>query len=142
MRTRVVVIAAVAGLLLLVGAGGVYAYDRSHSDKLGEGVRVGGVDVSGLSPEQARAKLRSAVLEPLSRPVIVRARGKRYTLTPERAAVAVDVDGSIERRAGALARRQHHQPDLARAARRVARRGRRARHRASPAPPSSGSSSA
>ena len=59
------------------------------------GVRVGGVDVFGVSPERARAKLRSAVLEPLSRPVVVRARGKRYTLTPERAGVAVDVDGSV-----------------------------------------------
>ena len=96
MRTRAAVIAAVVGLLLLVGAGAVYAYDRSHSDTLGEGVRVGGVDVSGLTPEQARATLRSAVQEPLSRPVTVRARGKRYTLTPERAAVAVDVEGSID----------------------------------------------
>ena len=95
MRTRVAVIAIVVGLLLLAGAGAVYAYDRAHSEEIGEGVRVGGVDVSGLTPEQARAKLRSAVLEPLSRPVVVRARGKRYTLTPERAGVAVDVDGSV-----------------------------------------------
>jgi len=96
MRTRAAVIAAVVGLLLLVGAGAVYAYDRSQNDTIAEGVRVGGVDVSGMSPEQARAALRSAVLEPLSRPVVVRARGERFTLTPERAAVAVDVDGSIE----------------------------------------------
>jgi lipoprotein-anchoring transpeptidase ErfK/SrfK len=95
MRTRVAVIAAVVGLLLLAGAGAVYAYDHSHSEEIGEGVSVGGVDVSGLSPERARAKLRSAVLDPLSRPVVVRARGKRYTLTPERAGVAVDVDGSV-----------------------------------------------
>ncbi len=95
MRTRVAVIAAVVGLLLLAGAGAVYAYDHSNAEEIGEGVRVGGVDVSGLSPEQARAKLRSAVLEPLSRPVVVRARGKRYTLTAERAGVAVDVDGSV-----------------------------------------------
>ena len=95
MRTRLAVIAAVVGLLLLAGAGGVYAYDRSHSEEIGKGVRVGGVDVSGLTPEQARAKLRRAVLEPLSRPVVVRARGKRYTLTPERAGVAVDIDGSV-----------------------------------------------
>jgi lipoprotein-anchoring transpeptidase ErfK/SrfK len=96
MRTRVAVIAAVVGLLLLAGAGGVYAYDRAHAEQIGKGVRVGGVDVSELTPEQARAKLRTAVLDPLSRPVIVRARGKRYTLTPERAKVAVDIDGSID----------------------------------------------
>ncbi len=96
MRTRAVVIAAVVGLLLLVGAGAVYAYDRAHSEEIGKGVRVAGVDVSGLTPAQARAKLRTAVLDPLSRPVVVRARGKRYTLTPERAKVAVDVDGSVQ----------------------------------------------
>ncbi len=95
MRTRVLVIAAVVGFLLLLGAGGVYAYDRAHSEQIGEGVRIGGVDVSGLSPEQARAKLRTAVLDPLSRPVVVRALGKRYRLTPEQADVTVDVDGSV-----------------------------------------------
>jgi lipoprotein-anchoring transpeptidase ErfK/SrfK len=96
MRTRAVVIAAVVGLLLLVGAGAVWAYDNAHSERIGEGVRIGGVDVSGLSPEQARARLRSAVLDPLSRPVVVRALGKRYRLTPERANVTVDVDGSVQ----------------------------------------------
>jgi len=96
MRTRAAVIAAVVGLLLLVGSGAVYAYDRANADELGDGVRVGRVDVSGLTPEQARAKLRTAVLEPLSRPVVVRARGKRYTLSPERAGVEVDVDGSVD----------------------------------------------
>jgi lipoprotein-anchoring transpeptidase ErfK/SrfK len=95
MRARAIVIAAVVGLLLLAGAGAVYAYDRAHAEQIGEGVRIGGVDVSGLSPEQARAKLRSAVLDPLSRPVVVRALGKRYRLTPEQAAVTVDVDGSV-----------------------------------------------
>jgi lipoprotein-anchoring transpeptidase ErfK/SrfK len=95
MRTRIAVIAAVVGLLLLAGAGGVYAFDRAHAEQIARGVRVGGVDVSELTPEQARAKLRTAVLDPLSRPVVVRARGKKYTLTPERAKVAVDIDGSV-----------------------------------------------
>ena len=95
MRRRAVVIAAVVGLLLLVGAGGVYAYDRAHAEEIGKGVTVSGVDVSGLTEEQARAKLRAAVLEPLKRPVVVRALGKRYRLTPERANVAVDIDGSV-----------------------------------------------
>jgi lipoprotein-anchoring transpeptidase ErfK/SrfK len=95
MRTRALVTAVVVGLLLLAGAGGVFAYDRAHSEEIGEGVRIGGVDVSGLSPEQARARLRTAVLDPLSRPVVVRALGKRYRLTAERADLTVDVDGSV-----------------------------------------------
>ena len=89
MRTRVVVIAAVVGLLLLAGAGAVYAYDRAHAEEIGKGVRVGGVDVSGLTEPSRRAPSCAArVLEPLSRPVVVRAHGKRFTLTPERAQVA------------------------------------------------------
>jgi lipoprotein-anchoring transpeptidase ErfK/SrfK len=101
MRTRAVVIAAVVGVLLLVSAGAVYAYDQSNAQKIAEGVKVGGVDVSGLTPDEARAKLRSGVLEPLSQPVVVRSHGKRFTLTPERAKVAVDIDGSVR---AALAR--------------------------------------
>jgi lipoprotein-anchoring transpeptidase ErfK/SrfK len=96
MRTRALVIAAVVGVLLLVGAGAVYAYDRAHSSKIADGVRVSGVDVSGMSPDQARAKLRAAVLDPLSRPVVVRALGKRYRLKPAQAKVVVDVDGSVD----------------------------------------------
>jgi hypothetical protein len=96
MRTRAaVIIAALVGLLLLVCAGGVFAYDRAHAEEIGKGVTVGGVDVSGLTEVEARAKLRAAVLEPLQRPVVVRALGKRYTLTPARANVDVDIDGSV-----------------------------------------------
>jgi lipoprotein-anchoring transpeptidase ErfK/SrfK len=95
MRKRAVLIAAVVGLLLLVGAGAVYAYDRAHAEEIGKGVTVEGVDVSGLTKEEAAAKLRAAVLEPLKRPIVVRALGKRYRLTPERASVAVDIDGSV-----------------------------------------------
>jgi lipoprotein-anchoring transpeptidase ErfK/SrfK len=96
MRARAAVIAAVVGLLLLVGAGGVYAYDRAHAEEIGKGVTVGGVDVSGLTAAEARAKLRTAVLEPLSRPVVVRALGKRYRLTPARAKLGVDIEGSVQ----------------------------------------------
>ena len=99
MRTRIVVIAAAVGLLLLVAAGAVYAYDRAHAEELGKGVRVGGVDVSGLTEAEARAKLERAVLDPLKRPVTVRAIGKRFTLTPARAQVHVDIDGLGPRRA-------------------------------------------
>jgi lipoprotein-anchoring transpeptidase ErfK/SrfK len=96
MRKRAVAIAAaVVGMLLLVGAGGVYAYDHAHAEEIGKGVTVSGVDVSGLTEQEAAAKLRSAVLEPLKRPVVVHALGKRYRLTPARAEVGVDIDGSV-----------------------------------------------
>ena len=96
MRARLLIASVALAALLIAGAGAVYAYDRSHSDEIGKSVRIGGVDVSGLSPEQARAKLRGTVLEPLSQPVVVSARGHRYTLTPKSARVTVDIDRSVD----------------------------------------------
>jgi lipoprotein-anchoring transpeptidase ErfK/SrfK len=101
MRSRAVVSFIAIVVVLLAGAGAVYAVDQSQSGKIADGIRVGGVDVGGMTAAEAGAALRRQVLEPLSRPVVVRVAGKRFTLTPERAQVGVDVDGSVR---AALAR--------------------------------------
>ena len=49
MRTRLPLIAALLVGLLLAGAGAVYGYDRSRADVIADGVRVGGIDVGGLT---------------------------------------------------------------------------------------------
>jgi len=83
--------------VLLVGAGSLYAFDRSHQERIAKGVSVNGVDVAGLTPDRARAKLRTALLEPLDRPVVARFEGRSFTLTPEQARIGVDIDGSVDR---------------------------------------------
>jgi hypothetical protein len=95
-RTRSFVILAALVVLLLAAAGGVYAYDASMRTRLAEGLTVGGVDVGGLEAAAARQRVRSAVLEPLNRPVVARYKGHHFTLTPAQARVAVDVDGSVD----------------------------------------------
>jgi lipoprotein-anchoring transpeptidase ErfK/SrfK len=96
-RTRSFVITLLIAAGVLVAAGAVYAYDSGRSEQLASGVRVGRVDVGGLTVAQARAKLRRVVLEPLGRPVVVRRGAKRFTLTPRSAGVGVDIDGSVAR---------------------------------------------
>ena len=57
-RTRFAVaflISVLAGLA--IGAGALYAYDREYTGRVLPGVSVGGVDLSGLSPEAAAARL-------------------------------------------------------------------------------------
>ena len=88
-------------LALLVAAGGVYAYDSSRENLIAKGVRVGGVDVGGLRADQARTRLRSALLEPLSQPVVATFHGHRFTLTPSQARVGVNIDRTV---ADAIAR--------------------------------------
>ncbi len=97
MPRRLALVVILAAVVLLVGTGSLYAFDRSVKTKIADGVTVNGVDVGGLTPQRARAKLSAALLDPLDRPVSVRYQGRRFTLTPERAQVAVDIDGSVDR---------------------------------------------
>jgi lipoprotein-anchoring transpeptidase ErfK/SrfK len=97
MPRRLIAVLALTVTVLLMGAGSLYAFDRQVRKEIAEGVTVNGIAVGGLTPAQARAKLEASLLEPLSRPVSVRYKGRRFTLTPERARVAVDIDGSVDR---------------------------------------------
>jgi L,D-transpeptidase catalytic domain/Putative peptidoglycan binding domain len=97
MSRRLIAVIALTVTVLLVGAGSLYAYDKQVKTRIADGVTVNGIDVGDLTPEQARAKLQRTLLDPLSRPVSVRYKGRRFTLTSEQAAVAVDLDGSVDR---------------------------------------------
>jgi lipoprotein-anchoring transpeptidase ErfK/SrfK len=103
MRVRFIAIPAAAGLMLAGGTGAVYAYDHGKQNVIAAGVRVNGVAVGGLTPAQAEAKLNAALLKPLARPVTARYHGRTFTLTPAKAAVAIDVHGTV---AAALERSQ------------------------------------
>ena len=95
MRTRSFFIVATLVVLLVVAAGGVYAYDSARENEITKGISVGGVDVGGLEEGAARERLRAAVLEPLNQPVVARYKKQSFTLTPAQARVGVDIDGSI-----------------------------------------------
>ena len=97
MRSRSFFIVAAVLVLLLVAAGGVYAYDTGRKDQIAKGISVGGVDVGGLETKAAEQRLRTAVLAKLNRPVVAKYRGKRFTLTPRQARVGVDIDGSVNK---------------------------------------------
>ena len=56
------VVAFLAGLIavMAIGAGGLYAYDRQFNGRIPAGVRVGNVDLSGLTPAAATERLSAA----------------------------------------------------------------------------------
>ena len=56
------VIAFLVGLVaaMAIGAGGLYAFDAHYTDRIVPGVRVGGIDVSGLTPAEAKTTLNAA----------------------------------------------------------------------------------
>lgn len=96
-KRTVAIFAGLFSVLLLVGAAGsVYAYDRSKQGEIAEGVTVNRVALGGLTEAAAQAKLRRAVLDPLSEPVVVRYGKERFRLTAERARVGVDIAGTVD----------------------------------------------
>ena len=97
MPRRLIAVLVLTVTVLLAGAGSLYAFDHKAKTKIADGVTVNGVDVGGLTPAQARAKLSATILQPLERPVSVRYQGRRFTLSVERAQIAVDIDGSVDR---------------------------------------------
>ena len=87
-------LAAAVTVALVLGA--AYAYARSESDVIAEGVHVGSIDLGGLSAVAARAKLERA-FAPLHRPVVLRYPHGRIVLTARESKVALDTDALVDR---------------------------------------------
>jgi lipoprotein-anchoring transpeptidase ErfK/SrfK len=96
-RMRVLtLIAAIAGVLVVVLAVGAYAYDSSHKDTIADGVKVGSVDVGGLSRHQAERRVRRHLVAPLHRPVSVKLGSETYKLPAKRLKIRADVSGMVD----------------------------------------------
>ncbi len=92
-KAQLTIIGAVA--FLLVGAIGAYAWDASKKDQIANGVRIGDVDVGGMSTAQARKAVRQDLVAPLSHPLKITYGGHRWTLGVRRLRLKVDLDGMI-----------------------------------------------
>lgn len=87
----------------MIGAAGVlllfllsaFAYDKTQSDRVAKGVTIGGIDVSGLSADDAKQKLKEELAETYQRPIVVSYEGKTRTLKPDKSEVHVDVEGMV-----------------------------------------------
>ena len=83
-------------VLLLGGAVGAYAWDKSQEDEIAEGIRIGDVDVGGMTAGEARSAVRADLIKPLQKPVTVTHDGTRYVLKPEQLGIHADLDGMTD----------------------------------------------
>ena len=81
---------------MLGAAVGAYALDDSRSDEIAEGITIGGVDVSGMTADEARKVVDAELVEPLQKHVTVDFEGVKYKLSPE-GSRSPDVDGMVDR---------------------------------------------
>jgi len=96
--TRIALITAALLVALAAGTFGALAWaDGNASGTLPAGTRVGGVDVGGLTQQEAIARAQTRVRSAIARPTYVGLGEKRYTLTPAEAGVRIDVQAAVER---------------------------------------------
>jgi lipoprotein-anchoring transpeptidase ErfK/SrfK len=89
------IVAAVAVLVVVLLALGVYLYDHSRRETIAKGVTVDGIAVGGLHAAAAETKLEHDLVAPLHRPVTVRSGTHTWTLQPSRAGVRVDTNNMV-----------------------------------------------
>ena len=95
MRKTQILIAAVV-VFLIGGAVAAYAYDGTQKDEIAEGVTISGVDVSGMSGEQATRAVTAKVLAPQRKPVTVKFQKEEFVLPADELKIRADVEGSVE----------------------------------------------
>jgi lipoprotein-anchoring transpeptidase ErfK/SrfK len=96
MRHKWFILVAVVLLVLIGGAVAAFAYDSSRDNLIARGVTIAGVDVGGMTTDEARQLVRRELQEPLERPISV-VRGKsHFSLSAEDAGVKADVGGMVD----------------------------------------------
>jgi lipoprotein-anchoring transpeptidase ErfK/SrfK len=82
--------AAWLGAVALLLAGGC------GDDKIDDGVRVGQVDVGGLTTDAARERVRRGLADAVRKPVTVTYERHRFVLRPDLAGARIDADASVK----------------------------------------------
>jgi lipoprotein-anchoring transpeptidase ErfK/SrfK len=96
MRQRSFIVLALTLVVLVVGAVGVYAYDKSRDDVIAKGVKAGGIDLSGMKAGEARATLDRELAQPLRKSVLVKYAGHHYRLSASTAQVRVNTEEMVQ----------------------------------------------
>ena len=90
-------LAFVLGLVavLAIGVGALYAYDQKYDGRILPGVRVGQVDLSGLTADEAALRLRAAYDDLSSGGAVLVAGDKQIALPYSRARRAAAIDSMV-----------------------------------------------
>jgi lipoprotein-anchoring transpeptidase ErfK/SrfK len=87
------------GFLVVLAAaaiGAAYAYAQSRAERIAPGVRIGGVDVGGLSADAARQRLIERAVQPRRRTLTVHASGHTFTLPARTSKITADLDDALD----------------------------------------------
>ena len=84
-------------ILAAAAAGAAYVYDHGRTDRIAPGVKIGGVDVGGLTTQAARERLIQRAVAPRRRTLSVHAHGHTFTLPAATSKITADLDPALDR---------------------------------------------
>jgi lipoprotein-anchoring transpeptidase ErfK/SrfK len=93
-KTKIALITGI--VVVLLGAAGAYAYDSSQKDKIADGVTIGGVDVGGMSADEAKSEVQAELLAPLNHSLKVGYDGQSWKLDRKDLKIHANVDLAVE----------------------------------------------
>ncbi len=94
-KTKIGIIA--VAVLLVLGAVGAYAYDSSQKGTIADGVTIGGVDVGGMTADEAEVAVRRQLLAPLRHSLRVGYEGQRWRLPGKRLKIHAEIDSAVDK---------------------------------------------
>ena len=83
-------------VVAVLAAAAVAFYEANTDGTIYSGVRLGGVDVGGLSRAEALQRLRAASLTPATGHIAVLAAGQQWDIAPAQLGAALDVPASVD----------------------------------------------
>jgi len=96
MGRKTLISLSVIAVLAVFGAAGIYWWDSTHKDKIAEGVTIGGVDVGGLEADAAASQVRTNLVAPLEKTLVVKHGEEDFELTEKEADVSTDIDAMVD----------------------------------------------
>ncbi len=94
MRRALIAPVVVLVVVLLAGSGVVVA-DAARPERVAEGITVAGIDLGGMTPAAAHARLERELVGRLRRSLVVAHNGRVWRLSARRARVRTDVDALV-----------------------------------------------
>lgn len=96
MSPRHIVIAASVALAL-VGLGflGLYLVAASREDTIADGMRIGLVDLGGLTVEEAERRVEDRLMGPLRKPLVVRSGEEAFPLSAKEARITANISATV-----------------------------------------------
>jgi lipoprotein-anchoring transpeptidase ErfK/SrfK len=98
-RLPMSVVVVVTALAVVIGgtAAASFAYDRATVDRILPGVRIAGIDVSGMTRQQALRAIQARAEATLQREITIRAGSKNWTETLAQLGMRVDPREAVDR---------------------------------------------